>query len=135
MPGFDNGTTEFDAIPENNLRAFYLEPKDEGGSNAYCTYCPDQIQLFLNGVPFSSNCSDSMKTQKCLEFVYDHSRWSQTVAMKFDTVCDNAWKMDLVKSLFMVGVMLSVSVGGSIADRYGGVQILSVSVSGSISDK
>lgn len=119
LPDFDNGSSKYDAIRESDLRSVYLEPKDEDGSDAYCTYCPDRVQLLLNN-NFSSktNCSDDMVTAKCGEFIYDHSEWSQTVTTEFDTVCENAWKMDLVKSLFMVGLMLSVPIGGLISDKY-----------------
>lgn len=58
-----------------------------------------------------------MATAKCDGFIYDRSEWSQTVAMEFNAVCDEIWKMDLAKSFYMIGGIFSLAICGSLADR------------------
>uniref|UniRef100_A0A671F7M1 Solute carrier family 22 member 16 n=1 Tax=Rhinolophus ferrumequinum TaxID=59479 RepID=A0A671F7M1_RHIFE len=56
----------------------------------------------------------------CLDgFIYDKSKWENTVVTQWDLVCNREWFAKLIQPTFMFGVLLGALVFGYLSDRVG----------------
>ncbi|XP_074189544.1 solute carrier family 22 member 16 isoform X4 [Rhinolophus sinicus] len=56
----------------------------------------------------------------CLDgFIYDKSKWDNTVVTQWDLVCNREWFAKLIQPTFMFGVLLGALVFGYLSDRVG----------------
>lgn len=54
----------------------------------------------------------------CLDgFIYDKSKWDNTVVTQWDLVCNREWFAKLIQPTFMFGVLLGALVFGYLSDR------------------
>ncbi|CDW53675.1 cuticle collagen 6 protein [Trichuris trichiura] len=91
----------------------------DSGSDVYCTYCEKG----------SANiCTESLTRKTCdFGYVYDRSDYVSTMTTMYNLVCDRAWMRDLIKSLWMFGVLLGSLTLGTLSDRYGRKTIFIIS--------
>ncbi|XP_078577086.1 organic cation transporter protein-like [Branchiostoma floridae x Branchiostoma japonicum] len=64
-------------------------------------------------------------------YKYDTSEYKSTVVTDWDLVCDNSWKVSMVKSVWFAGFMFGAVFGGHAADRWGRKPVLLASLVGS----
>lgn len=57
--------------------------------------------------------------QKCTSFRYDTGIWMSTIIDEWDLVCDRAWFISLIQSLYMSGFIISFLMFGYLSDRFG----------------
>ncbi|GFR02199.1 solute carrier family 22 member 6 [Trichonephila clavata] len=84
---------------------------------------PSSEQLYSNSsaVVFDNRCEvpqeeNSSILVPCTEWEYDTSSTSDTIVSEWDLVCNREWLISLVKSMYMVGFLLSVLIFGQISD-------------------
>ncbi|GFT66858.1 organic cation transporter protein [Trichonephila clavipes] len=87
---------------------------------------PSSEQLYSNSssVFFDNRCEvpqeeNSSILAPCTEWEYDTSSTSDTIVSEWDLVCSREWLISLVKSMYMVGFLLSVLIFGQISDLVG----------------
>ncbi|GFY56456.1 organic cation transporter protein [Trichonephila inaurata madagascariensis] len=87
---------------------------------------PSSEQLYSNSsaVVFDNRCEvlqeeNSSILVPCTEWEYDTSSTSDTIVSEWDLVCSREWLISLVKSMYMVGFLLSVLIFGQISDLVG----------------
>ncbi|KRY77014.1 Collagen alpha-4(VI) chain [Trichinella pseudospiralis] len=87
----------------------------DSNKNIYCKYCPDSLAALEN-----FTCELSNKSKKCHSgYVHDRSVFYSTLTTEFDLICDRVWMKDLLKSLWMAGVLTGCLILGTLSDRYG----------------
>lgn len=59
------------------------------------------------------------KQHKCKSFRYDTGIWISTIIDEWDLVCDRAWFISLIQSLYMSGFIISFLMFGYLSDRFG----------------
>ncbi|XP_051020021.1 solute carrier family 22 member 16 [Acomys russatus] len=64
-----------------------------------------------SGYKRDSPCSDG--------YVYDQSKWRNSVIKNLNLVCDQKWYANMIQPLFIFGVLLGAITFGSLSDRYG----------------
>ncbi|KAJ7418278.1 D-aspartate oxidase-like isoform X3 [Willisornis vidua] len=62
------------------------------------------------------SCSDG--------FLYDDTKWKNTVVTQWDLVCDREWLAKLIQPTFMLGVLIGAVIFGDIADRLGRQRVI-----------
>jgi MFS family permease len=71
----------------------------------------------------SADCSkeafDKDTIVECETFVYDNSYFDETLATKFNLVCNDEYKANLLGSVLMVGLLAGSIVGGRLGDLFG----------------
>uniref|UniRef100_A0A5S6QTM2 MFS domain-containing protein n=1 Tax=Trichuris muris TaxID=70415 RepID=A0A5S6QTM2_TRIMR len=91
----------------------------DSGSEVYCSYCE---------IGSADDCSKSNLSRTCdFGYVYDRSDYVSTMTTMYNLVCDRTWMRDLVKSLWMFGVLVGCLTLGALSDRYGRKTIFVVS--------
>ena len=63
---------------------------------------------------FSTN-----KTESCQEYIYDNTYFDETVATKFDLVCDNEHYRSLLGTIMILGLLVGSITGGRLGDQFG----------------
>ncbi|KRZ75278.1 Organic cation transporter-like protein [Trichinella papuae] len=87
----------------------------DSNKNIFCKYCPDSLSALEN-----FTCELSNKSKKCYSgYVHDRSVFYSTLTTEFDLICDRVWMKDLLKSLWMAGVLTGCLILGTLSDRYG----------------
>ncbi|KRX58704.1 Organic cation transporter-like protein [Trichinella sp. T9] len=87
----------------------------DSNKNIFCQYCPDSLTASEN-----FTCELSNKSRKCYSgYVHDRSVFYSTLTTEFDLICDRVWMKDLLKSLWMAGVLAGCLILGTLSDRYG----------------
>ncbi|KRX22915.1 Organic cation transporter-like protein [Trichinella nelsoni] len=87
----------------------------DSNKNIFCQYCPDSLTASEN-----FTCELSNKSRKCYSgYVHDRSVFYSTLTTEFDLICDRVWMKDLLKSLWMAGVLTGCLILGTLSDRYG----------------
>ncbi|QQP52038.1 Uncharacterized protein FKW44_004033 [Caligus rogercresseyi] len=61
----------------------------------------------------------SNETMLCSEWVYDKSDYQETIATKYNLVCDSEYKQKLLGTMIMVGLMFGSILGGRAGDYLG----------------
>lgn len=59
------------------------------------------------------------KQHKCETFRYDTGIWISTIIDEWDLVCDRAWLISFIQSLYMSGFIVSFLMFGYLSDRFG----------------
>ena len=106
-------------------------PKDkESGDPDYCRfYRPKLTDQTAHG-----NCSHESFTDvvsNCgsdAEFVYNEFEFEETLVTKWNLVCGQSFKVALVISMYMLGVMISSFLTGRMADKFGRKKTLMFSI-------
>ena len=62
---------------------------------------------------------DSKKIIPCKRYVYDQYYFDETLATKFDLICDNEYKSQLLHVIMMLGILIGSVVGGTLGDKFG----------------
>ena len=62
---------------------------------------------------------DSKKIIPCNRYVYDQYYFDETLATKFDLICDNEYKSQLLHVIMMLGILIGSVVGGTLGDKFG----------------
>ncbi|XP_037699481.1 solute carrier family 22 member 16 [Choloepus didactylus] len=66
------------------------------------------------------NYNGSKREFPCLGgYVYDRSKWENTVVTEWDLVCHREWLAKLIQPVFMLGVLLGAVIFGYLSDRIG----------------
>ncbi|XP_044756000.1 organic cation transporter protein isoform X2 [Coccinella septempunctata] len=68
------------------------------------------------------------KTEKCTEYIYDHSVYGYTTVIEWDLTCSKTYLVATGNALFMFGVMLGSIIFGQLSDRYGRKLIFFISL-------
>lgn len=68
------------------------------------------------------------QTQKCSDYIYDHSVYGYTAVIEWDLTCSKTYLVATGNSLFMFGVMLGSIIFGQLSDRYGRKLIFFISL-------
>ena len=63
---------------------------------------------------FSTN-----ETESCEEYIYDNTYFDETVASKFDLVCDNESYRNLLGTMLILGLLVGSLIGGTMGDKFG----------------
>ena len=78
---------------------------------------------FLNAYIRSSystlTCEQEKICSTCEEYVYDDTYFDETLATKFDLVCKNKYKKDLLGTILIIGLLFGSLSGGVIGDKFG----------------
>ncbi|XP_043470096.1 organic cation transporter protein-like [Leptopilina heterotoma] len=67
----------------------------------------------------AANSSKPLEEKTCNNYIYDKSRYSSTVASKWNLVCDSSWWISTGDSAFMIGVMMGSMIYGFMSDKFG----------------
>ena len=62
---------------------------------------------------------DTNNTEKCQEYVYDNTYFDETLAIKFDLVCENEYYRNLLGTILIFGLLVGSLVGGRLGDIFG----------------
>lgn len=62
---------------------------------------------------------DNRTQNTCDEYVFEQSVFENTVVTEFNLVCSSSWIVQLLQSLFFVGILVGAIMSGIIADRHG----------------
>ncbi|VDP20818.1 unnamed protein product, partial [Soboliphyme baturini] len=106
VPGVDSWDNESYELPLNLSHRLYLAPMKVAGKDSYCYYCPN----VTDGV-----CTKDRAMLCNHGFVYDRSQYTSTL---LNLVCQYAYMRDLLRALYMVGVLVGGLVLGTISDKY-----------------
>ncbi|CAG9763142.1 unnamed protein product [Ceutorhynchus assimilis] len=71
-----------------------------------------------NGTLCTINDSEKI-SQKCSEYIYDHTTYGYTAVIEWNLTCDKAYLIAIGNSLFMFGVMFGSISFGELSDRWG----------------
>ena len=55
----------------------------------------------------------------CIQYIYDDYYFDETLATKYDLVCDFEYKTQLLNSLLMLGLLIGSFIGGRLGDKFG----------------
>ena len=61
----------------------------------------------------------SKNVTKCLEYVYDQTYYEETIATKFNLVCDKEYLKNILRTLLILGLLFGSLIGGRIGDQIG----------------
>lgn len=123
-----------DDNPEYNVNESVIVelmiPVDDDGKYDNCSRYEYDPSLCVNG---STDCKDTINTnttEKCDQYYYDRSLFTETVVTEMDLVCDKAIFSYVATSLYMFGLLIGSIVFGFIADRLGRQPTLIISALG-----
>lgn len=63
--------------------------------------------------------TEGVPTAVCRDWVYDHSVYETTAVEEWELVCSNKYRMSLIQSTFMSGVLVGAVVLCELADKFG----------------
>ena len=91
----------------------------DGCKRFNATYAPDEgaplpPQLITCDANFYSN-----ETIPCTEYVFDDFYFDETVSTKFDLVCENEYKKNLLGTILILGLLFGSFIGGFVGDKFG----------------
>ncbi|XP_051167879.1 organic cation transporter protein-like [Leptopilina boulardi] len=66
-----------------------------------------------------ANSTRKKEERTCENYIYDNSRYTSTVASKWNLVCDSSWWISTGDSAFMIGVMFGSMIFGYLSDKIG----------------
>lgn len=117
IPGLENDTFEIQSEAHQELIRRYIPPS----ADPLLTYAQCNLYSFNSSFVTYDNLSRPINAtlQKCTSWVYSYDIFEETVASKFDVVCDNAYQTSLTKSLFYAGVFVGAFVFGQMSDFCG----------------
>ena len=124
IPDCDGDSFKFDDFPED----FF--PKDDGDPD-YCKfYHPSRDDPSLPG-----NCSNERFSKDEIiecgshgEYAYNAFEFEETLVTKWNLVCGQSFKVSLVISMYMLGLMIGSLLCGRMADKFGRKKTLMFSV-------
>lgn len=93
---------------------FNEERRLRHGSSDFNYDTPKQITKSCSYVSPVDN-----KLHKCTSYRYDTGIWISTIIDEWDLVCDRAWFISLIQSLYMSGFIISFLMFGYLSDRFG----------------
>ena len=65
------------------------------------------------------NNADVIEKRDCLEWEFDNRRFESTIAMEWDLICDDAYKLSLGQTVYFIGMTTGVFLSGVLSDRFG----------------
>lgn len=63
--------------------------------------------------------TEGVPTAVCRDWVYDHSVYETTAVEEWELVCSNKYRMSLIQSTYMAGVLVGAVVLSELADKFG----------------
>ena len=115
IDGCDQDGFNFDDFPEE-----LLFPKNsETGDAEYCKYYRPMIE------EASGNCSHEKFSNvigECgnnAEYAYNSFEFKKTLVTEWNLVCGDSYKVALVISMYMLGLMIGSFLCGRMADKFG----------------
>ena len=103
-------------------------PKEETSTNYLGSKKPfDGCKMFklesdpkpLNSdVCYEENFSIN-ETESCQNYIYDNTYFDETVATKFDLVCDKEFYKNLLQTVLILGLLVGSLAGGTLGDKFG----------------
>jgi OCT family organic cation transporter-like MFS transporter 4/5 len=97
-------------------------PPDQSTASGYSRcYRYDMVESLMNRSTFEngSDHADGRPLVRCERWNYDRSVFPSTIVSQWDLVCDRAWLVDLVSTVYMVGRLIACIIYGPISDRFG----------------
>ena len=85
----------------------------------------DYCEFFRPSKDTSGNCShetfteEIVKCPKGAEYAYNSFEFKETLVTKWNLVCDESYKVALVLSMYMFGLMIGSFLCGRMADKFG----------------
>ncbi|KFD68875.1 hypothetical protein M514_10039 [Trichuris suis] len=120
ISGTSNGSSDYNSVFAYNMSEQVLGNRVlDSGSEVYCTYCENGSTNICTESPIRKTCD--------FGYVYDRSDYVSTMTTMYNLVCDRAWMRDLIKSLWMFGVLAGSLTLGTLSDRYGRKTIFVIS--------
>ncbi|CAM1154294.1 Uncharacterised protein g11158 [Pycnogonum litorale] len=82
-----------------------------------------------NGSVHQSVCP-SNDVSRCVNIIYPYevNSSSRTIIQEWNLVCSESFKVQLVQSLFMAGVLIGAPIFGQLSDSYGRMKCLMISM-------
>ena len=64
-----------------------------------------------------------LETEYCKEYIYDNTFLDETLATKFDLVCDNQYYLSLLGTIVIIAILFGSLIGGRLGDQFGRIKI------------
>ncbi|XP_063826415.1 organic cation transporter-like protein isoform X2 [Ostrinia nubilalis] len=77
-----------------------------------------QMAIIFLAPPAEYHCPDRNETC-CDNPIYDKSKYSRTIVMEWNLICERVWLKDLTQTFFQFGVLSGSLVFGMASDKYG----------------
>ena len=78
-------------------------------------------------INFQSSCTpqhfNTSNIVKCEEYIYDNTFLDETLATKFDLVCDNQYYLSLLGTIVIIAILFGSLIGGRLGDQFGRIKI------------
>lgn len=106
-----------------DLRNGSIPWEDGKGEYSSCTYYDRNwtglVESGLSGDELPFLPTSGVSTTGCDEWVYDHSIYETTAVEEWNLVCENKYRMSLIQSTYMGGVLTGAVVLSELADKFG----------------
>ncbi|CAH0399854.1 unnamed protein product [Chilo suppressalis] len=86
-----------------------------------------QMSIIFLAPPVQFRCPDN-NASCCDNPIYDRSKYTRTIVMEWNLICERAWLKDLTQTAFQFGVLVGSLAFGIASDKYGRRITLTVSV-------
>ena len=73
----------------------------------------------LNALMYTSKDKEDIELKQCEEWIYDTTKFENTIIEQFNLVCDKWFYPNMAQSVFFSGVFVGVFCSGMISDRFG----------------
>ncbi|KAL0830657.1 hypothetical protein ABMA28_002794 [Loxostege sticticalis] len=77
-----------------------------------------QMAIIFLAPPAEYHCPDRNETC-CDDPIFDRSKYSRTIVMEWNLICDRVWLKDLTQTFFQFGVLSGSLIFGMASDKYG----------------
>ena len=106
-----------------------LFPKDDSGEPDYCKfYRPEYDTSAVGNCSHERFTTDVTECSSGMKYTYNKFQFDETLVTKWDLVCDQQYKVSLVISMFMIGLMVGSILWGWMADKFGRKNTLMFSI-------
>ena len=114
--------TTNDTIIEPNWVSFAIPKESQSSSNFLGQRSEYDSCLMYDRKSGNEECLDTSfnsTVSSCNHYIYDDYYFDETLATKYDLVCDFEYKTQLLNSLLMLGLLIGSFIGGRLGDKFG----------------